>query len=216
MIFQPDRYLLKKQIASLSHFIKGRILDIGSGPNGGRYKNFFSENDYVTLDINPDYSPDIIGSALKIPEPDSSFDGVVCFQVLDDLKNPAQAIKEMKRILKPGGYGILSVPQSSELHDEPNDYWRFTKYGIISLLSEAELEVIKILPRGGFRTLRAQNTARYFIDLLGLYRHKILGRLLNPIFLICGLISIWLDTIDRSKANRKHTLGWIVLFKKPI
>lgn len=214
MIFQPDRYLLKKQIASLSHFVKGRILDVGSGPNGGRYKEFFSRDDYITLDINPDYNPDIVGSALKIPAPDNSFDGVVCFQVLDDLKNPAEAVKEMRRVLKPGGYGLLSVPQSNELHDEPNDYWRFTRYGIVALLSEAELEIIKILPHGGFWTLRAQNTARYFIDLLRLYRHKIFGRLLNPFFLICGRTAILLDAIDKSKANQKHTLGWIVLFKK--
>ncbi|MBI2446479.1 MAG: class I SAM-dependent methyltransferase [Parcubacteria group bacterium] len=214
MIFQPDRYLLKKQIEELSHFLKGTILDIGSGPNGGRYKNFFSGNDYITLDINPDYSPDIIGSAERIPAPDNSFDGVVCFQVLDDLKNPAEAIKEMSRVLKAGGYGMLSVPQSNELHDEPNDYWRFTKYGVVVLLSEAGLEIIKILPRGGFWALKAQITARYLIDLLGLYKRKILGRLLNLIFLICGITSIWLDVIDRSQANRKHTLGWMVLFKK--
>lgn len=215
MIFQPDRYLLKKQIAKLSHFIKGRVLDVGSGPNGGRYRNFFFSNDYVTLDINPDYNPDIVGSALKIPAPDNSFDGIVCFQVLDDLKNPAQAVKEMSRVLKPDGYGLISVPQSSELHDEPNDYWRFTKYGIGVLLSEAGLEVIEILPRGGFWSLKTQITARYFIDLLGLYRHKVLGRIFNPFFLICGIIAIWLDVIDKSKANRRHTIGWLVLFKKP-
>src|SRR3989344_1328182 len=104
MIFQPDRYLLKKQIKELSHFIKGRILDIGSGPNGGRYRNFFLGKNYVTLDINPDYNPDIVGSAEKIPAPDNSFDGIVCFQVLDDLKNPIEAVKEMRRVLKPGGY----------------------------------------------------------------------------------------------------------------
>ena len=214
MIFQPDRYLLKKQIEELSHFIKGRILDIGSGPNGGRYKNFFSGNDYITLDINPDYNPDIVGSALKIPEPDNSFDGVVCFQVLDYLNHPAQAIKEMRRVLKPDGHGLISIPQSNELHDEPHDYWRFTKYGIKVLLSEAELEIIKILPRGGFWTLKTQNTTRYFIDLLGLYKRKIIGRLFNPIFIICGRAAILMDAIDKSKANQKHTLGWIVLFKK--
>lgn len=215
MIFQPDRYLLKKQIATLSHFIKGRILDVGSGPNGGRYRDFFSLNDYVTLDINPDYNPDIVGSALKIPVPDNSFDGIVCFQVLDDLKNPAEAVKEISRVLKPGGYGLISVPQSSELHDEPNDYWRFTKYGINFLLSETGLEVVEFLPRGGFWALKAQITTRYFIDLLGLYRRKFIGQLFNLVFLIGGITAIWLDIIDKSRANHKHTIGWLVLFKKP-
>jgi len=214
MIFQPDRYLLKKQIAELSDFIKGRVLDIGSGPNGGRYKNLFSASDYVTLDINPDYNPDIVGSAEKIPEQDSSFDSIVCFQVLDDLKDPLKAVKEMHRILKPGGYGLISVPQSNELHDEPHDYWRFTKYGIGALLSEAGLEVVKILPRGGFLTLKSQMTIRYFIDLLDLYNRKLLGRLLGPLFLAYGMMAIWLDTMDKSKANHKHTLGWLVLFHK--
>lgn len=215
MIFQPDRYLLEKQIKELSGFINGRVLDIGSGPNGGRYRDVFSANDYVTLDINSNYDPDIIGSAEKIPTPDNSFDGIVCFQVFDDLKNPAEAVKEIKRVLKSGGYGLISVPQSNELHDEPHDYWRFTKYGIGVLLLEAELKIIKILPRGGFWTLRAQNIIRYFIDLLGLYRRKILNRLFNPIFLIYGKTAIFFDAIDKSEANRKHTLGWLVLFKKP-
>ena len=97
MIFQPDRYLLKKQVKELSHFIKGHVLDIGSGPNGGRYKNFFSGNDYITLDINPDYSPDIVGSALKIPAANDRFDGVVCFQVLDVARRWARS-----RYLKSG------------------------------------------------------------------------------------------------------------------
>lgn len=189
-------------------------MDIGSGPNGGRYKEFFTGTDYVTLDINPDYNADIIGSAEKIPMPNGSFDSIVCFQVLDDLKNPAEAVKEMRRVLKPGGHGLISVPQSNELHDEPNDYFRFTKYGISILLSEAGLDIVKILSRGGFWTLRTQNTERYMIDLFGLYKHGILGRLFNPFFLICGKTAIWLDMIDRSRANRKHTLGWLVLFKK--
>jgi SAM-dependent methyltransferase len=214
MIFQPDRYLLKKQIAGLSNFIKGRVLDIGSGPNGGRYKNLFSASDYITLDINPDYNPDIVGSAEKIPEQDNTFDSVVCFQVLDDLKNPAQAVKEISRVLKPGGYGLISVPQSNELHDEPHDYWRFTKYGIGALLLEAGLEIVKILPRGGFLALKAQMTIRYFIDLLSLYKRSLLGRLLGPFFLIYGRMAIWLDAVDKSKANHKHTLGWLVLFRK--
>lgn len=215
MIFQPDRYLLKKQIGELSRYIKGRILDIGSGPNGGRYRNLFSFDEYVTLDINPDFKPDVVASAEKLPFTDSSFDGIVCFQVLDDLRAPEKAIREMARVLKQSGYGLISVPQSNELHDEPHDYWRFTKYGVSTILENAGFEVVKILPRGGFWALRAQMVSRYFIDLLNLYKHRLFGHLLSPLFFIFGNLAIGLDILDKSKASRKHTIGWLVLFRKP-
>ena len=214
MIFQPDRYLLKKQVKKNSHFIKGIILDAGSG-NSRRYKSFFKFNKYLTLDINPSDKPDIIGSIENIPLDNDSVDSVVSTQVLEHIKNPQKAVEEFYRVLKLGGYCLATVPQYSELHEEPNDYFRFTKFGLEGLFKNAGFETVLTEKRGGFWVSQVQMKMRYLIDLFNLNRNKLLRICFNPIFLISGHLSIWLDSLDKSRANQKHTLGWLIVAKKP-
>ena len=82
MIFQPDRYLLKKQIKKYSHYINGVVLDAGSG-GSERYRYLFNCDKYVTLDINPVYGADIVGSVENILAESESFDSVISMQVLE-------------------------------------------------------------------------------------------------------------------------------------
>jgi hypothetical protein len=65
---------------------------------------------------------------------------VLCLSVLEHTKHPQLAVDEMRRILKPGGICLVSVPFTFHLHDSPYDYWRFTKYGL-QLMFEAFDEV---------------------------------------------------------------------------
>jgi methionine biosynthesis protein MetW len=51
------------------------------------------------------------------PWPDASMDVVVCNQVLEHLKNIWQPLAEMHRVLRPGGYALLSVPNLASLHN---------------------------------------------------------------------------------------------------
>ncbi len=143
MLFQPERYLLKKQIKANARYIRGVVLDAGSG-DGERYKKFFKFNKYITLDINSTYGSDIVGSVEDIPAESGSFDSVISTQVLEHVKNPQNAVREFYRVLKPGSYCLATAPQLNELHGEPNDYFRFTKYGLEEIFNSAGFKIISI------------------------------------------------------------------------
>lgn len=212
-IFQPDRYLLEKQIKVVSHYIKGKVLDLGAG-DFNRYGHLFNCDEYLKMDIRSGPNVDIVGSADNIPFPDQHFDSIISTQVFEHLPNFEKAAKEVSRVLKSGGYFLLTVPQWSELHEEPHDYWRFTNFGLIELLKMNGLSLIVLDRRGGFFTMNSQITIRYLIDRFNLYKHHFWGKVFNNIFYILGKIGIFMDSLDTSEANRKHTIGWCAVFKK--
>lgn len=109
-----------------------RVLDIGAG--GTNYNDIFPNR--ITLDINPAKEPDIVADAEHIPFPDNTFSTVICSEVLAHLKNPQAVINEMRRVLKPDGYLILTTRFVFPLNDSPMDYWRFTKYGLELLFKD--------------------------------------------------------------------------------
>lgn len=213
MIFQPDRYLLKKQIKKYSYFIRGSILDAGSG-DGERYKKYFNFDKYVTLDIDSAHKADINGSVEDIPIDSEIFDSVISTQVLEHVKNPQKAIEEFYRVLKHKGHCLITIPQLNELHEEPNDYFRFTKFGIEELLHKAGFKIILTEKRGGFWALNGQIQARYIIDLFKLNKHRWIRKFLEPILWLNGKFYLYLDVIDRSNANSKHAIGWLIIAQK--
>src|SRR3989344_3390929 len=148
-IFQPDRYLLEKQIKQASKYVTGRVLDVGAG-EFDRYGGVFTCREYIRMDIGAGLNVDVVGSADNIPFADSSFDSVVSTQVFEHLANPLKAAKEVHRVLRAGGMLLITVPQWNELHSEPHDYWRYTKYGFIELFERNGFKVVEYDQRGGF------------------------------------------------------------------
>ena len=213
-IFQPDRYLLKKQVKKYAPYIKGVVLDAGSG-EGDRYKNFFKFDKYISLDINKNSNPDIIGSVENISLGDSSVDSIVSTQVLEHIKNPQKAIEEFYRVLKSGGYCLVTVPQLNELHEEPHDYFRFTKYGLEEIFSHTGFKIILIDRRGGFWSANMQIQIRYVIDLFRLNKIHLLRWIFQPVILLNGFLAILFDFFDKSRASRKHAIGWLIIAQKP-
>jgi len=102
------------------------------------YGRFFSNK--TGLDIRPGPGVDVVGSVYELPFEDEAFDLVLCMVVMEHLEDPKKAIEEMKRVLKPGGRILVSVPFLFPIHDAPGDYWRFTKYGLQILFKEWEIE----------------------------------------------------------------------------
>jgi len=213
MIFQPDRYLLKKQIQKHAHYVKGIVLDAGSG-DGERYKSFFKFDKYITLDIDSSHGAEIVGSVEDIPAESERFDSVVSTQVLEHVKNPQKAVEEFYRVLKPDGHCLVTVPQINELHEEPNDYFRFTKYGLEEVFKKAGFNIVLLDQRGGFWSANMQIQVRYAIDLFRLNKIRLLRWILQPFILINGILAILFDFVDRSRANRKHAIGWLIIAKK--
>lgn len=129
----------------------GKLIDIGCGDMP--YKDLLVDkvNQYDTLDIERrapgvKFVSDIHN--INIIN-DNSYDSAICLEVLEYVRNPFQALAEVKRILKKNGILILSAPHLSRLHEEPNDFFRYTKYGLQSLLEETGFEVLEIIPRAG-------------------------------------------------------------------
>lgn len=213
MILQPDRYLLKKQILELAAFIRGRVLDIGAG-GVRRYKRFFNCSEYITLDMDKNNKPDVIGSATDLPFQDNSFDSAVMTQVLGDIFEFKKALKEVSRVLKKDGYFLLTESLMNELHDEPNDFWRFTKFSFERVLEEAGFEVINLKQRGGFWAVTAQNNIRYLINCLSLYENKFLNLIFGPLLYVYTKVSLRLDRFDKSRASRQFAIGWTILARK--
>ena len=212
-IFQPDRYLLEKQIKQAGKYITGRVLDVGAG-EFDRYGGVFNCGEYIRMDVNAGLNIDVVGSADNIPFADSSFDSVVSTQVFEHLANPLKAAKEVYRVLKTGGILLITVPQWNELHSEPHDYWRYTKFGIKELFEKQGFKMVEIHQRGGYFTTLAQMNIRYLIDRFSLYNRPFLGKIFNQFIKVFGGLMIGLDGLDKSQANRKHTIGWCAVFKK--
>jgi len=76
---------------------------------------------------------------LKLGFPDESFDYVVCDQVLEHVEgSPQLAVDEQRRVLKKGGWLVLTTCFINPIHLAPVDLWRFTPYALRYLCREFE------------------------------------------------------------------------------
>jgi SAM-dependent methyltransferase len=110
---------------------KARVLDAGAG--GRRLLP-----DVVTLDATPGPEVDVVGDVHHLPFDDASFDGVICSAVLEHVRDPWQVVRELYRVLKPGGLVQIGVPFLYPYHRDPVDYWRFTLEGLKLLCAHFE------------------------------------------------------------------------------
>lgn len=113
-----------------------RILDVAPQDHGGIRPFLNHEVNLVTLDINPSAGADIVGDLCDLQEviSNSSFDAVVCTEVLEHVTNPFDAVSEIHRILKPGGRLFASSPFDFRIHGPLPDNWRFSEHGWRMLL----------------------------------------------------------------------------------
>ena len=62
----------------------------------------------------------VAGDVCALPFPDSSFDAAVCFEVIEHVADPAALVRELARVLRPGGTLAISTPNArmERLHRE--------------------------------------------------------------------------------------------------
>lgn len=144
-------FLIRDLRYAISKFAKGSILDVGCGNKP--YESLFNTGDdmYIGCDViqSSENKVDIICKATDINAGTKSFDTVFSTQVMEHVDNSDLMLKECNRVLKKDGLLILSVPFCWELHEEPYDFFRFTKYGLQELCNRNNFEVVEIIPNGG-------------------------------------------------------------------
>ena len=148
------RRITEGAIADAATHASGRLLDVGCGrqPYRGALEGRTSR--YVGLEGDVlRYSgsgPDVWGDALALPFAPRTFDTVLCSQVLEHVPEPGHACEEMARVLRHGGYLILTAPHIWGIHEAPRDFYRYTPYGLRYLAERAGLAVVEIRALGGY------------------------------------------------------------------
>ena len=164
---------------------QGKLVDLGCGnvPLYNSYKeyvneiycvdwaNSFHENQFLDLvqDLN---------EPLKIEN--TSFDTIILSDVLEHIRKPESLIKEMFRILQPNGKIILNVPFFYWLHEEPFDYFRYTRHGLKAMFEDAGFELVYLEPHGGILEITGDMISKFFIVFS--FGGKFLSGLTNKVF----------------------------------
>lgn len=98
--------------------------------------------EYVGADLPGNPAADLnLRDDGTVPAPDGSFDAVLSTQVLEHVADPERYLSECARVLKPGGSLLLSTHGIMYYHRDPEDYWRWTSYGLATIVAAAGLEV---------------------------------------------------------------------------
>lgn len=155
-------------------YCKGKLLDLGCGnvPLYAFYQNYITDSICVdwenSLHVNPylDFHADL---NQPLPLESNAFDTVILSDVLEHLRKPEQLLKEIFRVLKPGGHLLVNVPFYYSIHEEPFDYFRYTEYALKSMAEDAGFEIKKINTLGGILDVIADVYAKLliYIPILG-------------------------------------------------
>lgn len=141
----------KRTYSFLEHHLNSlppgtKVLSVGSAGEYGKHLDQVAARVGFTVtscDIDANRNPDIVDDICASKIPPDSFDVVVMSSVLEHLKDPFEAARAIDRALRPGGYALLIVPFLFPIHGRPNDYFRFTSYGLRHLFSHMRIDVLQ-------------------------------------------------------------------------
>lgn len=151
LLLDFQTYTLYRDLRNFLKSASGKILDIGCG--NSPYEHLVNKNSrYFGIDINDQIKFDYNNKKIvrfdgsRIPFANRYFQSFICTEVLEHVVDPVVLISEMKRILKSGGTGLVSIPWSARFHYIPYDYYRYTPSALKILFRR--FNAVKIEPRG--------------------------------------------------------------------
>ena len=194
---------LRAQAAELEPGPKVRILDVGCGVKP--YYPYFADvaAEYVGVDVVENPAAELLGPVEALPVDDASFDVVLCTQVLEHCDDPAQAVRELRRVTRAGGRVLASTHGVQVYHPSPVDYWRWTHEGLRRLFEQSGTwSALTVEPAAG--------TGSALAMLLGTYVEIALRRsvLARPPVMLLNKLGAFLDA--RSPQLREPVPGSLI------
>ena len=193
-------------------YLGGSVLEIGAG--GDYLKDVFKStyNEWVSLDydLRTD-SIDVRGDGQQLPFKNKMFDTIISIDVLEHVSAPEKFVSEMFRVIKPGGMVILSTPFFFFLHEEPYDFFRFSKYGLIEIFKRNGFQIVDVVPTAGA------------ISIIGLLISVLITRTFrfSKVLLKTSLginrfvqLKLFLPVDNRLDKNKRFAQGHFIIAKK--
>lgn len=193
---------------------QARVLDAGAGE--GRYAPEFRKQRYVGVDLGVGDETwnyrrlDAVADLNALPFPSGCFDAAINVVTLEHLREPAAALREIGRTLRPGGRLLLVAPHEWEVHQAPHDYFRYTRYGLAHLLEGAGFGEIEIAPAGGYFRL----LSRRLLNGLQFFAGGARWLLFVPAALVLVPPALILPMFDGLDREQNFTLGYLCTAKR--
>lgn len=127
-----------RALALIDRHRGGLVLDCGAGLRNTYYPHV------VNYEIVAYDTTDVLGTAERLPFADATFDAVLSLNVLEHVKDPFAAARELMRVMKPGAELMAVAPFLQPLHGYPHHYYNMTARGLATLfegLVDARTEV---------------------------------------------------------------------------
>jgi SAM-dependent methyltransferase len=211
---------IHKEIAALRRaapHARGALLDVGCGSRP--FESLFAARvtRYLGCDLHASrYAGgarvEVYARAEALPFRSGSFDTVLALSVLTYLREPSLLPREAARVLRPGGVLLLEATQMAPLHDEPHDYFRFTRFGARHLVESAGLECVECIPIGGLWA-RVGHALIAVLNRLNRGPTRVLTEI--PVRALYVVIQLFFDLMDRVFFTRGDHLGHLCVARRP-
>jgi len=207
------RALLNAWLQKRQNRVQGVVLDVG-GEKGSLVSYAFPAAEDVRrgmyLNISSAKVPNILGDGAHMHLAAQSTDTVISMETMEHVEDPRQVMGEFSRILRPAGVLVLNMPLLYRIHSRPDDFWRFTEYGVQRPVREPDLEIVQMERLGLFFTVLCDMPKQAISEIRFAALHWCLGLLLLPL----ATILVQLERIGLGRncpAFSSFTTGYVVL-----
>jgi SAM-dependent methyltransferase len=209
-------------LAALLPQVRGTLADVGAGAQPFR-DLLPREVRYIAVDIEGaeqhfGYRTDDTRyfRGARLPLSDGEAGTVLCTETLEHVEDPVAFLRELRRVLSPGGRLLLTVPFAARWHFVPHDYWRFTPAGLEQVLGQAGFREIQVYARGGALAVAGYKVLGLILLLLAGYGRRgvagALARLLGAALLPMGAVAVLAGHLGlKFPGTAEDTLGYTVL-----